>query len=197
VSILVAAVIKLPTETDTTESSTAKKQLIVIFKWLERLRNCWWSPSIDIPQIIAIPPFTSIDLYSDVHPSFKTTPLIIVDDLPRSDWNCEFVGRLYTAADAARVNVMILTNDREWANTMININGGVKILPMEEVINNPRQRRDVPFTDAPIWTGMYWDEGDIQALVNLDGLGAIEFLADMTPRQVFQQHFARTNPVRD
>jgi hypothetical protein len=98
-------------------------------------------------------------------------------------------------ADAAQVAEMILTKDREWANTMININGGVKILPMEEVVYNPKQRHDDRFTEAPIWTEMYWD--DIKALVDLDGLVAIEPHADMTPRQVFQQHFARTNDGRD
>jgi hypothetical protein len=199
-SILVAAV-KMPTETTDTESSTAKNKLTdIIFKWLERLRNCWWSqPSIDIiPQIImARPPLTSIDRYSAIDPSYRMPPLIVVDDLPRSDLNCEFVGRLYTAAYTAKVHVLILTNDRGWANTMINMNGGVKILPMEEVVTNPRKRLDVPFTEDPLWTGMYWDEDDIQALLELDQLGNIERLAKMTPLQVLQQHFARTNPGRN
>ena len=187
VSILVAAVM-LPTETE----STAKKLKGDISKWLRRL-NCV-SPSIGEPaNIIARPPFTP---NNGVDPSYKIPPLIIIDDLPRSDLNCEFIGRLYTAADAAQVNVLILTKDREWANTMITINGGVKILPMEEVIDNPRERFDARFTETPIWTGMYWDEQDIEALVELDQVGNIELHAEMTPRQVFQQHFARTHARR-
>jgi hypothetical protein len=197
-SILVAAV-KMPTETTHTELTAQTKLIDTIFKWFDRLRNCWWSsPSIEIPRITAWPPLTSNDHYSGaIDPSYQMPPLIVVDDLPRSDLNCEFVGRLYTAAYTAKVHVLILTNDREWANTMINSNGGVKILPMEEVVTNPRQRLDVPFTETPAWTGMYWDEDDIEALLELDQLGIIERLAEMTPLQVFQQHFARTNPGRN
>lgn len=183
VSILVAAV-RTPTEAEPQPSEYHFRW--GISRWL-RILNCL-SPPIDgeSVSIIARPaPGDGVD------PSFKITPLIIIDDLPRSDKNREFVGRLYVAADAAQVNVVILTKDREWANAMIAINGGVKILPMEEVIENPRERFDSSFTEVPAWTGMYWDEQDVQALAELEHVGNIEYHAEMTPRHVFQQRAAR------
>ena len=151
-SILVASV-RPSSETET--KSTAEKLMGSISEMIQRM-NCFL-PSVGVPaNLIAHPPFAL-----NLDPSYKLGPRIIIDDLPQSEANREFVGRLYTAAFAATVNVLILTKDREWANEMIAINGGVKILPMEEVIDNPRERASAQFKEIPGWTGMFWDDKDI------------------------------------
>lgn len=158
----------------------------VAARWIQRA-NCL-PPSVDEHDdvLVAEPAWTGNN-------PKKIAPLIIIDDLARSEKNREFVAELYTEAHAAQVNVLILTKDKDWANDIIAINGGVKILPMEEVINNPRKRPDERFTEIPEWTGMYWDEADIKALVKMYQVGDIDFHGSMTPYQVYQQQNAREN----
>ena len=90
-------------------------------------------------------------------------PTLIIDDLPESEANDRFVNRLYTRAYAEKISVLILTKDDQWATKMIkDINGGVKILPVDGEIENPRGNSVEPFTEVPRWTGMGWNLADLQ-----------------------------------
>jgi hypothetical protein len=64
-------------------------------------------------------------------------PILIIDDLRDSEANRDFVSSLYTRAHSTKISVLILTKDERWATKMKDINGGVKIVPVDGVIHNP------------------------------------------------------------
>ena len=118
-------------------------------------------------------------------------PLLIIDDLPASRANRGFVSSLYTRAHAMKISVLILTKDEEWATTMKNINGGVKILPVDGAIGNPRgDNVDSAFVEDPQWTGLTWRLPDLQIFANTLGPPGISAkLRDgMTPEAVVDLH---------
>ena len=116
---------------------------------------------------------------------------MIIDDLPESEANEGFVNRLYTRAYAEKISVLILTKDHEWETKMIkDINGGVKILPVDEAIENPRGNSVEPFTEAPRWPGIGWNLVDLQLFAA--SLGPPDISAElrdgMTPDAVVTLH---------
>jgi hypothetical protein len=121
-------------------------------------------------------------------------PLLIIDDLRASVANRDFVDSLYTRAYALGISVLILTKDEQWATKMININGGVKILPVEGVINNPKGGSVEPFKEDPQWTGMTWRIPDLRVFAGTLGLPDIsaELSDAMTPDSVVDLHARRT-----
>ena len=83
-------------------------------------------------------------------------PILIIDDLPESNANRGFVSALYTRAHALKISVLILTKDERWATNMKNINGGVKVLPVDGAIKNPRGDNVVnPVVQDPQWTVLH------------------------------------------
>jgi hypothetical protein len=89
-------------------------------------------------------------------------PLLIIDGLTKSEKNKSFFGRLYEEVRAENVSALIMVKDENWANELIQLNGGVKVLPVDQVINNPRERRvDIAFTAKPQCKKLVWDLEDI------------------------------------
>jgi hypothetical protein len=122
-------------------------------------------------------------------------PLLIIDDYPKSEANATFLSRLYTQAWATKITVLILTKDSEWANKMITINGGVKILPMDKVIRNPRGDRVTPFAVVPDQTGrMAWtlveDLRKFAATLGDPDISA-DLVEGMTPTEAMRLHARR------
>ena len=96
--------------------------------------------------------------------------------------NKSFVGRLYEQAHDENVSVLIMVKDEIWADELIKLNGGVKILPVDQVIDNPRKQRvDIPFTAKPQWKKLVWDLEDITACASLEGITDVKLAEGMTP----------------
>jgi hypothetical protein len=118
---------------------------------------------------------------------------LIIDDLPESKANREFVSSLYIRAHSTKISVLILTKDEKWATTMKDINGGVKILPVDGVIKNPRGDSVEPFAEDPQWTGMTWRLPNLQVFAETLGPPDIsaELRDGMTPKAVVDLHVRR------
>lgn len=87
----------------------------------------------------------------------------------------------------------MLTKDVEWADEMININRGVKILPVDHVIDNPKGDSVEPFTEKPQWTGMGWSIAHLHNFATLLGDPDVSsnLREGMTPEQVKHLHARR------
>jgi hypothetical protein len=120
-------------------------------------------------------------------------PILIIDDLCESKENRDFVSSLYTRAHAMKISVLIVTKDEQWATKMKDINGGVKVLPVDGVINNPRGDSVEPFVQDPQWTGMTWRLPDLRVFAETLGPPDIsaELRDGMTPESVFDLHVRR------
>lgn len=120
-------------------------------------------------------------------------PILIIDDLSESKANRGFVSSLYTRAHAMKISVLILTKDEMWATKMKDINGGVKILPVDGAITNPRGDSVEPFVQDPKWTGMTWRLPDLRVFAETLGPPDIsaELRDGMTPEAVVDLHVRR------
>jgi hypothetical protein len=120
-------------------------------------------------------------------------PILIIDDLRDSEANRDFVSSLYTRAHSTKISVLILTKDERWATKMKDINGGVKIVPVDGVIHNPRGDSVEPFVEDPQWTGMTWRLLNLQVFAETLGPPDIsaELRDGMTPDAVVDLHVRR------
>jgi hypothetical protein len=84
----------------------------------------------------------------------------------QTEENINFVDTLYTAANNRGVKVFIFTKNNEWAATMIKINGGSKIVPLKENVDNPWDgvKR---FTEDPQWNDLKWTVDSLKDFVRL------------------------------
>jgi len=124
----------------------------------------------------------------DVRSDTVNLPLLIIDGLVRSRENSDFVGALYEAVFEANITALILVKEDSWANELIQLNGGVQILPVDQVIENPREDVTEPFTTRPQWKGMVWRLQDIQAFAEMEGIHDVVLREGMTPLQVLDSH---------
>ena len=115
-------------------------------------------------------------------------PILIIDGLAKSLENQAFVGGLCEHVRDSNMSALILVKEETWADELIKVNGGVKILPVDQVVNNPRgdnvYRR---FTDKSQWKSMVWGLDDIKAFAGMAGMGGIidvTLRENMTPEQV-------------
>ena len=116
-------------------------------------------------------------------------PLLVIDDLSRSEANSDFVGRLYEEVKDVGVSALIMVKEKEWANELVRLNGGVQILPVDQVINNPRGSNvGEPFQAAPEWNDMVWKLSDITDFAVLEGITDVTLSDGMTPLQVLDFH---------
>jgi hypothetical protein len=76
------------------------------------------------------------------------------------------VDKLYTAAYNRGVKVFIFTKNNEWAATMIDINGGSKIIPLKENVDNPWDGIE-PFEQAPEWNRLNWTKESLKEFARL------------------------------
>ena len=115
-------------------------------------------------------------------------PLLIIDGLVKSQENSDFVGALYEAVFESDITALILVKEDSWANELINLNGGTQILPVDQVIENPREDVTKPFTATPQWKGMVWTLQDIRAFAEMEGINDVVLREGMTPLQVLDAH---------
>ena len=115
-------------------------------------------------------------------------PLLIIDGLVESKENSDFVGALYEAVVESKITVLVFVKEKTWANQLIKLNGGTQILPVNQVITNPRQDVRRPFTDIPQWTGMLWSLQDIKAFAEMENINDVDLHEGMTPQQVLDAH---------
>ena len=98
------------------------------------------------------------------------------------------MGALYEAAVESKITVLIFVKEETWANQLVKLNGGTQILPVDQVILNPRQDVTSPFTDVPQWTGMRWRRQDIEAFAAMENINDVDIQEGMTPQQVLDAH---------
>jgi hypothetical protein len=115
-------------------------------------------------------------------------PLLIIDGLVESNENSDFVGALYEAVVESKITVLVFVKEKTWASQLIKSNGGTQILPVNQVITNPRQDVRRPFTDIPQWTGMLWSLQDIKAFAEMENINDVDLHEGMTPQQVLDAH---------
>jgi hypothetical protein len=93
-----------------------------------------------------------------------------------------------------KISVLIFTKDEQWATAIMkDINGEVKILPVDGVINNPRGDSVDSFVQDPQWTGMTWRLPDLRFFAETLGPPDIsaELRDGMTPDSVVDFHNVR------
>ena len=100
-------------------------------------------------------------------------PLLIIDDLVESKENSDFVGALYEAVVESKITVLVFMQEKTWANQLIKLNDGTQILPVNQVIRNPRQDVRRPFTYIPQWTGMLWRLQDIEVFAEMENINDV------------------------
>ena len=130
----------------------------------------------------------ALRLSMDSRPDTADLPLLIIDGLVKSNENKDFVGALYEAVVESHITALILVKDVDWANELIKLNGGVQILPVDQVIDNPRRDVTKPFKTTPQWKGMGWRLQDIQAFADMEGIRGVALQEGMTPQQVLDAH---------
>jgi hypothetical protein len=166
----------------------------VFFTKIRRLINSCHAPTVDSVAITLVGT-APLDIGAG-RPKVTPTglPLLIIDDFPESIANRAFLSRLYINAHAERITVLVLTKDAGWGTRMVKINGGVKILPVDEVIRNPRRGSVEPFEKEPDWTGMGWSLEDLQKFAASLGEPHIseELRESMAPEAVQDLHAERS-----
>ena len=116
-------------------------------------------------------------------------PLLIIDGLSSSQANSDFVGRLYEEVKDRNVSALILVKEEDWANALIRLNGGIQILPVDQVISNPRgENLEEPFVEVPKWNHMVWRLGDIEEFAALENITDVHLHEGMTPQDVLDLH---------
>jgi hypothetical protein len=126
---------------------------------------------------------------SRVRDDCSKLPLLIIDGLAPSEANREFVSSLYEVAFEAKVTVLIFVKDTNWADELCQINGGRHVVPVDQVINNPRGddvgRR---FTEKPQWNMMGWRLIDLQHFATMANIDDVELRDGMTPGEILDIH---------
>lgn len=122
----------------------------------------------------------------------RDLPILIVDDLSKSDANFGFVSSLYNEASRLGVAVLVMTRDKAWANERMieEVNGGVKVVPMMPIITNPKERGDCSrfISEVPNWNEMEWGLQDLTNFATLENTTDVTIEDGMTPDQVLLLH---------
>lgn len=124
----------------------------------------------------------------DSRPNAMDLPILIIDGLVKSNENRDFVGALYEAVLESKITALILVKEESWANELIALNGGTQVLPVDQVINNPREDVTKPFKATPQWKGMGWRLRDIKAFADMEGIRDVALCEGTTPQQVLDTH---------
>jgi hypothetical protein len=132
-----------------------------------------------------------------LRPNCRDLPILIVDDLSKSDANFRFVSSLCNEASRLGVAVLVMTRDKAWANEMIKeVNCGVKVVPMMTIIRNPKERGDCSrFSEVPDWNEMKWGLQDLTNFATLENITDVTIEDGMTPEQVLLHHESALVPI--
>mgnify|MGYP000370584386 CR=1 FL=1 len=100
--------------------------------------------------------------------SFKRLPLLIIDNFNvASPANKKFVLQLLQTASEKGVFVFIITTNKEWASTMVKLNGGAKIKPLFGNVNNGNYTNfgSLPKDEDAQWNDLTWDVKTLRELI--------------------------------
>jgi hypothetical protein len=110
---------------------------------------------------------------------FKGLPMLIVDNFNEAtDKNEDFVKKLLQEASLSRVFVFILTSDKEWATTLVGLNGGCKIKPLYGNVDNKDYKKSKQFLGDPEWNTMPWTVETLRALIQPLCVNPVELVPD-------------------
>jgi hypothetical protein len=93
-------------------------------------------------------------------------PVLIIDDFNKAtEENKSFVEKLLQSAAPCGVLVFILTEKRDWATTLVGLNGGRKIKPLHGNVNHADYTPSRNFTGVPDWNSLQWPVETLRELI--------------------------------
>jgi hypothetical protein len=93
-------------------------------------------------------------------------PVLIIDNFNEAtEKNKTFVKKLFNLASAYKVFVFILTTKRDWATTLVDLNGGAKIKPLHGKVNNADYELVGNSTGVPDWNSLPWSVETLRELI--------------------------------
>ena len=96
----------------------------------------------------------------------RKMPVLIIDNFNEAtEKNKAFVKKLFQSASAYKVFVFILTTNRDWATTLVDLNGGAKIKPLHGNVNNAGYELAGNFTGVPDWNSLPWSVETLRELI--------------------------------
>jgi hypothetical protein len=89
--------------------------------------------------------------------SLKGLALLILDNFNEVYVeNQAFVKKLLQEASQYNVFIFIMTSNRDWATTLVGLNGGSKIKPLYGNVNNTDYKIYLKFSGVPDWNTLPW-----------------------------------------
>jgi hypothetical protein len=96
----------------------------------------------------------------------RPCPVLIIDEFYcNTEENKKFARTLFRDASQARVVVFLMTNNEEWATTLIGLNGGAKIKPLPTNVDNAGYTGSRKFTGVPEWNALAWSVDQLRKLI--------------------------------
>lgn len=93
-------------------------------------------------------------------------PILILDEFYcQTKENVEFVRLLYKEACNWGIVVFIITTEKEWASKLISLNGGEKIKPLVNNVDNVGYTGVKRFVEEPQWNDLSWTVSQLRFLV--------------------------------
>jgi hypothetical protein len=93
-------------------------------------------------------------------------PILIIDEFYcETKENVDFVRLLYKEASSLGVVVFINTTNKKWATKLIKLNGGEKIKPLVNNIDNDGYTGTDRFLEEPQWNDLSWTVPQLRFLV--------------------------------
>jgi hypothetical protein len=98
-------------------------------------------------------------------PMDHLTPVLLLDHFNHdSEENRVFLEKLFCSAHNCKFYIVIITQNREFANYMCKMNGGKKIAPLPAAISN---RDDKEAWKDPTWNGLKWSRALLSEMIDL------------------------------
>jgi hypothetical protein len=118
-------------------------------------------------------------------------PMLIIDDFNEAtEKNTTFVKKLLQSAATRGVLVFILTEKRDWATTLVRLNGGRKIKPLYGNVDNADYTPTGDFAGNPMWNSLPWRVETLRELIlpgcterGVDPANVVPDNANMTPAE--------------
>jgi len=99
-------------------------------------------------------------------PAFRRLPLLVIDNFDeQTDENEAFALKLLHDASDTDVFVFILTKNKDFATSLVALNGGQKIKPLFGNVDNSNYGRTDPFEGLPEWNDMPWSAEALRDLI--------------------------------
>jgi hypothetical protein len=93
-------------------------------------------------------------------------PVLIIDNFNEAtEKNKIFVKKLFNVASACKVFDFILATKKDWATTLVGLNGGAKIKPLHGNVNSAGYELAGDFTGVPDWNTLPWSVETLRELI--------------------------------